>query len=36
MVVESFAKFLIKNAREYGTSDIHILPNKEMYGLYLD
>jgi len=34
MAIESFAKFLIENAREYGTSDIHILPNKEMYGLY--
>ena len=26
MVIESFAKYLIQNAKEYGTSDIHVLP----------
>ncbi|HLR92477.1 MAG TPA: competence type IV pilus ATPase ComGA [Atopostipes sp.] len=34
MKIESFAKFLIKSAREYGTSDIHVLPNKVKYGIY--
>ena len=34
MVIEKFTNFLINNAREYGTSDIHILPNKENYGIY--
>lgn len=34
MIVESFARFLINGAKEYGTSDIHILPIKEMYCVY--
>lgn len=34
MIIEEFTKFLIHNAREYGTSDIHILPNKNIYGIY--
>lgn len=34
MVIESFAKYLIQNAKEYGTSDIHVLPEKENFNLY--
>lgn len=34
MVIESFAKYLIQNAKEYGTSDIHVLPAKETFNLY--
>ena len=34
MIVETFAKFLIRGAREYGTSDIHILPSKGVYRIY--
>lgn len=34
MIVETFAKFLIRGARDYGTSDIHISPIKEIYRIY--
>lgn len=34
MVIESFAKDLIQNAKEYGSSDIHVLPKKKNYGIY--
>lgn len=34
MVIESFAKYIIQSAKEYGTSDIHVLPEKEYYGIY--
>src|SRR5699024_5955635 len=34
MIIESYAKYLIKNAREYGTSDIHVLPHQDIYGIY--
>lgn len=34
MVIESFAKHLIQSAKGYGTSDIHVLPDKESYGIY--
>ena len=34
MDIEEFTKFLIHKAREYGTSDIHILPIKDLYGIY--
>ena len=34
MVIETFAKYLIQNAKEYGTSDIHVLPVKESFNLY--
>lgn len=34
MEIESFTRFLIQKANECGTSDIHILPNKENYIIY--
>lgn len=34
MVIESFSKKLIKSAQNYGTSDIHILPEKNRVGIY--
>lgn len=34
MVVESFAKLIIQSAKEHGTSDIHILPEKKTFGIY--
>ncbi len=34
MIIESFASHLIKSAKEVGTSDIHILPEKEHFGIY--
>lgn len=34
MEIESFTNFLIQKAKECGTSDVHILPNKESYKVY--
>lgn len=34
MEIESYTNFLIQKAKEIGTSDIHILPNKEEYKVY--
>ena len=34
VVVESFAKHIIQSAKEVGTSDIHILPEKDIFGIY--
>lgn len=34
MNIDSFAKFLIENAKEFGASDIHILPEKDSYIIY--
>lgn len=33
-MIESFASQLLKSAKEVGTSDIHILPEKEVFGIY--
>jgi competence protein ComGA len=34
VVIESFAKKVIQSAKEFGTSDIHVLPEKEIFGIY--
>lgn len=34
MAVESFAKRVIQSAKEFGTSDIHVLPEKDYFGVY--
>lgn len=34
MSIEKFAQRLIKNAQNYGTSDIHVLPEKNKFGIY--
>lgn len=34
MIIESFANHIIKSAKEVGTSDIHILPEKGQFGIY--
>lgn len=34
MQIESFANHILVNAKEVGTSDIHILPEKGLFGIY--
>lgn len=34
MVIESFAKSVIQSAKEFGTSDIHVLPEKGHFNIY--
>lgn len=34
MNIESFARRIIQNAKEFGTSDIHVLPEKNDFGVY--
>lgn len=34
MDIENFGKKLIQSAQEYGTSDVHILPQQEKYEIY--
>lgn len=34
MEVETFARYMMQKAKEVGTSDVHILPKKDVFGVY--